>query len=265
MERLRRKAGITGAAIALLVGGGLLGRATIEGGRADVGSPTPAASSSPSPDYSPTLSPTTLPSDKPPVEEETDNVSLKVSKVQSPDNLENLKRRQISQAPLGEWFHPIYDKEVFEASNGFEGQWSWYHTLILQEENGGQFLGFENNDGRFVFRVNRPSSAASFAVLTTGEHFDQFMAGSDANHSAVNVRTLPNTVVEIYDPQTEEVVGSQRTSRGGDLTIIEPQNGMYGVRVEVEDPAATFEVQVWFGPYDRSENINTFDASNLGR
>ena len=215
-----------------------------------IGSPTtyPTPSITPSPSASPTSEATATPT----------------GGIEAPTDLESLPRETFEQADLGVWFHPIYNLGLYNSDNTL-GQMSWYHTMRLQTEEGGEFRGFNGNDGRFVFRVDETHSDMAFEVSTTNQYFDQFMAGSNAANSAVNVRTLPNTDVEIYDPRTGEVVGTQRTSQGGDLTIIEPSNGLYGIRVVVDDPAATFEVQVWLGPYDRSHNINTFDASSLGQ
>lgn len=183
-----------------------------------------------------------------------------------PADFENLPRKEINAALVGEWFHPIYDLDAYQSSNGYDGQWSWYHTLCLVQIEGGTFRNFENNDGRFVFRVNETQAMAAFVVMTTEQHRAQFMDGADQYESAMNIRILPGETVQIYNPRTGEMIDSPQVSQGGDLLIVTPSNGMVGVRFPINDPAASFEAMIWMGPDDRpNSNINRFDASNLTR
>lgn len=180
------------------------------------------------------------------------------------ENIEAIPRYPIESAPLNLPFHPIFDTAAFQRSGGTEGQWSWFHTLLLHEAQGLQFRGFERNDAKFVARVNSPDALASFFVLTTAKYKNQFMQGTDAV-DGMNIRTLPGTKVEIFDPISNETVGSHEVSQGGDLLVMMPDNGLVGARFPIQDPAASFEAQIWFGPDDRpNSKINRFDARALG-
>jgi hypothetical protein len=94
-------------------------------------------------------------------------------------------------------------------------------------------------------------------VLTTGKWKEQFM-GAGTMPAAINVRVIPNTL--IYVKTANGNVKSQATSDGGDLTIILPDNGTISIWTEFSTAAPTFESLIWWGPYDRSNYINTLDA-----
>lgn len=173
-----------------------------------------------------------------------------------PADLEPLPRSIVDSAPFGQWFHPIFDQGTFQKSGGFDGQWSWAHTVCLGQSNGGRFKNFERNDGRFVFRMDTTQSHQAFAILTTSRWKSQFMQGDTRFPFSVNIRAMPGTTIQVAGNKS----GSQAVSQGGDLTIILPDDGITSFVYDVSDPAMTHETIVWVGPYDRSQNINTFDA-----
>lgn len=176
--------------------------------------------------------------------------------VAGPSNLDSLPRYIVDSAPFGQWFHPIFDQGVYQSSGGNDGQWSWANTLNLGQSTGGRFKNFERNDGRFVFRMDKTQAHVEFAILTTSRWKDQFMQGKNFPFS-VNIRTMEGTVINIKGNKS----GSQGLSpRGNDLTIVLPDDSVTTFSFDVFDPNATHEVMIWVGPYDRSVNINTFDA-----
>lgn len=174
-----------------------------------------------------------------------------------PSDLEPLTRSVIDSAPFGQWFHPIFDSQTYQKSGGYDGQWSWAHTLCLGPSTGGQFRNFEKNDGRFVFRHNKESAHVEFSILTTGgKHKTVFMQGGTNYPYSVNIRTKPGVSISI----TGNKSGNQQVSDGGDLMTIMPDDGITSFKLDSKDSATTFEVMVWVGPADRTTGINTFDA-----
>jgi hypothetical protein len=180
-----------------------------------------------------------------------------------PTDLEAVPRSTIKAAPLGQWIHPVFKSTLYQSSGGKDGQWSWAHTVCLITAQGGSFLHFEGNDGSFNFRHNAASANVEFAILTTSKWKPQFMEGA-GNSFSLNVRAMPGTTITITR-EGGQVLGTQAVSQAGDLTIIMPDDGVTGVRLSENDPAKTFEVKAWVGPYDRgpgvnAEAINVFDA-----
>lgn len=176
-----------------------------------------------------------------------------------PGDPEDMVRMVIDSAISGNWFHPIYDSVAYQNSNGTNGQWSWANALCLLPSNGGFYKNFEKSDAHFVFRQNEVNAHIAFATLSTSKYASQFLQG--ANYDiAVNIRTMPGTTISIYDGNGS-LLGFQKVSKAGDLTVILLKDGVTMFVMDVTDPAATLETKVWFGPYDRSQNINTFDAS----
>lgn len=183
-----------------------------------------------------------------------------------PTDLEALPRYTVDLAPLGQWFHPVFDVPRFQDSKGFNGQWSWFHSLCLIEKQGGTFENFNGQDAHFRFRDSEAQTRTSFAVLTTSQWRNQFMQAKANFGSFMNVRAIPGTTVDIFDPRTGASIGSKAVSYGGDLLIMEPANGIYGVRFPLTDPAKSFEAIMNFGPDDRpNADINRFDATKLTR
>lgn len=178
-----------------------------------------------------------------------------------PADLEAVDRSTITAAPLGKWVHPIFKSALFQSSGGNDGQWSWAHTIALITANGGFFRHFEGNDGRFVFRHAQPDATMSFAVLTTSKWKSQFMEGQTQFPDSVNIRTLPGQTVNVYDGNGK-LLGSRKTSIGGDLLIQLPDDGVTAFSVTETDPNANFEIQIWFGADDQQNDpkINRFDA-----
>ena len=86
---------------------------------------------------------------------------------------------------------------------------------------------------------------------------DEFLAGA-SGPVAINVRIAPNSTVTVVTASGNTV--SQATSDAGDITVILPDSGVVTISVDYATAEATHESLVWWGPYDRSDGINTIDA-----
>jgi hypothetical protein len=172
-----------------------------------------------------------------------------------PGDLETLPKAFTTDAPRNQWVHLRYKSTGDVATT----QFSWAHTFCFAEESGGKFLGFEGNDGRFVFRHSAQQAKLTFFDATSSKYKAQALGNKSNLPYALNIRALPDTPITILG-EGGKVLGTQNASRAGDLTVILPDDGVTGFSLSENDPPATFEVQIWVGPYDRSDGIDTFDA-----
>lgn len=171
-------------------------------------------------------------------------------------NLDSMPKRKIDGAPLDTWFHRVFNEALFKAPN-WDGADSWFVTLALGRNSGGNWTS-HGNPGQIVYRGTSTNINWCVGLLTTAQYKEQFLAGAGNYDVAVNVRIAPNSPVNVItsDGQTQ----SGTTSDAGDITIILPDSGVTTVCVAYQTAAPTHESLVWWGPYDRSENINTIDA-----
>lgn len=171
-------------------------------------------------------------------------------------NLDSMPKRKIDGAPLDTWFHRVFNEALFKAPN-WDGADSWFVTLALGRNSGGNWTS-HGNPGQIVYRGTSTNINWCVGLLTTAQYKEQFLAGAGNYDVAVNVRIAPSSPVNVItsDGQTQ----SGTTSDAGDITIILPDSGVTTVCVAYQTAAPTHESLVWWGPYDRSENINTIDA-----
>jgi hypothetical protein len=179
-----------------------------------------------------------------------------------------MPKNVIEQAQLNTWFHRVFNKALFVAP-GWNGADSWFVSLALGPNAGGSWTS-QGNPGQVVFRGTSTHIQWCLGILTTSQWKSQFMAGSPATNAAINVRIAPNSRVTVtpasanqpkcVDPQPANGGVSCLTSDMGDITIILPDSGVVMISVDYSTAAPTHESLVWWGPYDRSANINTVDA-----
>lgn len=172
-------------------------------------------------------------------------------------NLDGMPKVAIEQAPMNTWFHRVFNMGLFNEANHWGGADSWFVTLNLGPNSGGNWLS-HGNPGQIVYRGTSTHLQWQLSLMTTAEYKQQFMAGSTAANAAVNVRIAPFSNVTIVTASGKTV--TQTTSDMGDITIILPDSGVVTVSVDYTTAAPTHESLVWWGPYDRSANINTVDA-----
>lgn len=203
--------------------------------------PPPAATSTPIPPtvvppatVQPTARPVTLP---------------------APGNLDNMPKTVIELAPLNTWFHRVFAPRLFNEANSWGGADSWFVTLALGANSGGQWTS-HGNPGQIVYRGTSTHIAWILGVQTTAQYKNQFMDGNLP--AAINVRIASNSVVTVVTASGKVV--KQATSDQGDITVILPDSGVVSISVDYTTAAPTHESLVWWGPYDRSQNINTIDA-----
>lgn len=172
-------------------------------------------------------------------------------------NLDNMPKTVIELAPAGQWFHRVFNTRLFNAANNWGGADSWFVTLALGPNSGGSWTS-HGNPGQIVYRGTSTQIQWCLGVLTTATWKSQFMDNSTTMPAAINVRIVPNSVVTVVTASGKTV--QQATSDAGDITVILPDSGTITISVSYSTAAPTHESLVWWGPYDRSQNINTIDA-----
>lgn len=170
--------------------------------------------------------------------------------------LDSMPKTVIELAQMNTWFHRVFNTRLFNAANNWGGADSWFVTLALGNNAGGNWTSM-GNSGQIVYRGTSTHLQWCLGVLTTSQWKTQFMG--DANiPAAINVRIAPESVVTVTTASGKTV--QQATSDMGDITIILPDSGVVTISVDYSTAAPTHESLVWWGPYDRSANINTVDA-----
>jgi hypothetical protein len=173
----------------------------------------------------------------------------------APGNLDDMPKMVIEDASANTWFHRVFKPALFKAPN-WDGADNWFVSLALGPNSGGVWTSHKNS-GEIVYRGTDTHLMWCLGVLTTAKWKSQFLEG--ANYAAaINVRIAPHSVVAVTTHSGKTL--SQATSDMGDITIILPDSGVTVVSVSYSTAAPTHESLVWWGPYDRSENINTVDA-----
>lgn len=172
-------------------------------------------------------------------------------------DLDTMPKTVIELAAQNTWFHRVFNERLFHAPD-WGGADSWFVTLALGANSGGSWTD-HGNPGQIVYRGTSTELDWCLGVLTTEKWMDQFMAGDPSEFAAINVRIAPNSMVTVVTASGKTV--TQATSDAGDITIILPKSGVITISVDYTTAAPTHESLVWWGPYDRSENINTIDAS----
>lgn len=159
----------------------------------------------------------------------------------------------IDVAKEGQWNHRVFNMRLFNAANNWGGADSWFVSLVTGANSGGAWTS-HGNPGQVVYRANKTHVNWCLGILTTAQYKDQFMAGATGS-AAINVRITPNSIVTVKTVSGKVV--NQATSDGGDITIVLPDSGVVTVCVDYTTATGTHESLVWWGPYDRSEGINT--------
>lgn len=172
-----------------------------------------------------------------------------------PGSLDSMDSKVIEEFVPNTWTHRVFNPALFHAPD-WGGADSWFVSLALGPHSGGAWTDF-NNPGQIIYRGTQTHISWCLGVLTSSQYKDQFLAGS-SGPAAVNVRIAPHSVVTVVTNSGNVV--SQATSDMGDITIILPDDGVVTIAVDYSTAAPTHESHVWWGPYDRSANINTIDA-----
>lgn len=171
-------------------------------------------------------------------------------------NLDTMPKTLIELASQDTWFHRVFNERLFNAANNWGGSDSWFVTLALGPNAGGNWTSM-SNPGQIVYRATSTNIQWCLGVLTTSKWKSQFM-GDGSMPAAINVRIAPESVVTVVTAQGKTI--RQATSDMGDITIVLPDSGVVTISVSYKTAAPTHESLVWWGPYDRSVNINTLDA-----
>lgn len=170
-----------------------------------------------------------------------------------PGNLDDMPKTVIEMAQEGKWFHRVFNERLFRAPD-WGGADSWFVQLALGPNSGG-FWTDMGNPGQIVYRGENTTLEWCLGVLTESDWKDQFMVG-EGGDAAINVRIAPNSPIWVVGPGgTFEGVSSD----AGDITIILPDEGEITIGTRYSTAAPTHESHVWWGPYDRSKDINTID------
>jgi len=154
------------------------------------------------------------------------------------------------------WFHRVFNSRLFHTPD-WGGADSWFVSLAIGTNSGGNWTS-HGNPGQVVFRGTSTHLEWCLGILTTSKYKSQFMENSTTMPAAINVRIIPNSIVTVVTASGKTV--SQATSDAGDITIILPDSGIVTIMVNYTTAAPSHESLVWWGPYDRSANINTVDA-----
>lgn len=176
------------------------------------------------------------------------------------NNDSDFDKTHIGLAKVGRWVHRVFDTRLFNAANKWGGADSWFVSLNTGPNSGGAWTDHGKfSSGEIVYRGTENRIAWCLGVLTTSQYKSEFFDGEDTSiPAAINVRIAPNSVVTVKTASGKTV--SQATSDAGDITIIMPDSGVITICVDYTTAAPTHESLVWWGPYDRSESINTIDA-----
>lgn len=212
--------------------------------------PDPAPTQAPAPTPTPVVTPAPAPTQAPAVP-----VAQTSCQFPGPGNLDDMPKTVIELAPQGQWFHRVFNERLFHAPD-WGGADSWFVSLALGPNSGGFWMD-HGNPGQIVYRGTQNHLTWCLGVLTSSQYRDQFLAGA-SGPVGINVRIAPHSVVTVVTASGNVV--SQETSDAGDITIILPDDGVVTIAVDYTTAAPTHESLVWWGPYDRSEHINTIDA-----
>lgn len=179
-------------------------------------------------------------------------------KFMSPSGDPNTWPKQVIElAPLNTWFHRVFDTKQFNATAGMGGADSWFVSLALGSNSGGSWTS-HGNPGQIVYRATSTSIQWCLGLNMDDKWKVQFMGKEISSPLAVNVRIAPNSNIAVRTVGGRVV--NQATSDMGDITIILPNSGVVTISVSYSTAAPTHESLIWWGPYDRSKNINTVDA-----
>lgn len=201
----------------------------------------------------PAQQPTMVAQTQPPAVVQTSGACVALAPITDLDSMPKLPIEQFQQ---GVWTHRVFQPDWFKAPD-WNGADSWFVTLNAMGWSGGNWTSFRN-PGQIIFRGTDRHITWCLGVLTTSKWKSQFMAGSSAPFAAINVRIIPNSIVTVVTKSGRTV--RQATSDAGDITIVLPDDGVTTISVDYTTQAPTHESHVWWGPYDRSSNINTIDA-----
>lgn len=185
------------------------------------------------------------------------NPKIELCTFDKPGNIDDMSKTVIEQAQQDLWFHRVYNPKLFNAANNWGGADSWFVSLALGANTGGSWIS-HGNPGQIIFRATSVTTTWCLGVSTSGQYKQQFLAGANDSPVAINVRIAPNALVSVRTNSGKIV--SQTTSDTGDITIILPDDGVVVIAVAFTTAAPTFESLIWWGPYDRSADINTIDA-----
>lgn len=172
-------------------------------------------------------------------------------------NLDDLLKVRIEDAPRNEWFHRVFNPSIFNAQNNWAGADSWFVTMAILREVGGQFRSF-GNPGQIVFRQYQQDAAFQIAILTTARWKDQFLAGQPGP-AQINIRTAPGAPVSLIGPGGDIRV-TARASDMGDVSINLPDECRVTISVANRIHDQNGETHIWWGPTGRKTDINLIDG-----
>lgn len=167
----------------------------------------------------------------------------------------NWPKTLIELAPEDQWFHRVFNARQFHAPS-WDGADSWFVSLNLGPNSGGAWTS-HGNPGQIVYRGTSTHIQWCLGLTMDGQWKEQFM-GAGTMPAAVNVRIAPHSLISVRT--ASGAVLSQTTSDMGDLTITLPDSGTIVIAVDYTTAAPTHESLVWWGPEDRTQDINILDA-----
>jgi hypothetical protein len=171
--------------------------------------------------------------------------------------MDKMPKNVIELVAENTWFHRVFNPRLFNEANKWAGADSWFATLAKGHNSGGAWTSF-GVTGQIVYRGTQNHLVWCLGVLTTAKHKSEFLVGAKDVPVAINVRIAPESSVTVVTASGQTV--TQATSDAGDITIILPDSGIVTISVDYTTAAPTHESLVWWGPYDRSKDINTIDA-----
>lgn len=178
--------------------------------------------------------------------------------------------------PKGVWFHPLFNKDLFDKAHNYGGAWSW--GVSFMDQSDGAHLKTMGDPGRAIVRVNDDRNDATIIVgaMTAATNHNgaplvnDYKTGNDPKTEArtINpnwtvgmwIRTEPGARIEVIDPDSGKpyqdkdgnslgIVANEK----GDAAILLPDNGRVAAKWTVSNPIPKqkFESIVWFGPHDK--------------
>lgn len=226
----------------------------------------PTATNTPVP---PTNTPTAVPTSTPTAtpNQPAPTMAPNTSPCKAPtDNavFEGLPRMTIGMAPIGQWFHPVFDEKAFADSpdkyGRWNGLWNWTFTICKIAQEGGEFRTLPKVDGTVLFRANAPTAKVTIAYYVNTKYVDDFLRANEKGMGLqISIKTMPNNVVSVLDPQNGQVLTSKATSPAGEIAV-NVKDGLFVLQVQCDDPSGKKEVSLAQGPDDRPTDTLHLDA-----
>jgi hypothetical protein len=191
------------------------------------------------------------------VRQSLDVVTIPVPTDFSPNN-GAMKNTLLTEAPFGVYVHP---KARLHSEN-------WPYRVYLANLSDGAHLE-SDWPGNMKIQSDRALAVHGLAMGTLTSYEGQDRTGDYVNGThgtgelTAWIRTQPNRVGIVYNPDNGQKLGEHRFNDRGDGGVILTQGeGRRAIRWTVDDPKIdTFETRIEFGAYDdKTPKRNVFDA-----